>query len=263
MQTVYIRNEQKRDYTVVSNSIITDKRLSAEARATHIYLLSRPPKWKAWNKDIQTVMGFGRRVYLRVMQELRDAGYQSLEKGGEGGGNVLTIYEVSGSHDMRLPQNATIAKRDHIVSTDKSNNTDKRKSISVNDFARWYSHYPLKKGKKPAYEAWKKAKGMPDVDTMISTIQLQIENDRQYGGETKFIPYPATYLNQERWNDELEHGRKQETVSDEYAARVAREDAILSKLHGGAVVNNGQVVPSSMDEAERRIGFTPVPGLDG
>jgi len=122
MQTVYIRKEQKKDYTVISNSIITDKRLSAEARATHIYLLSRPPQWKAWNKDIQTVMGFGRNKYLRIMKELRDAGYQSLKKGGEGGGNVLTIYDVSGSPETRLSQNATIAKEDHIVSTDKSSN---------------------------------------------------------------------------------------------------------------------------------------------
>ena len=128
MQTTYVRLPAKHDFTIVHNSIITDKRLSAAARATHIYLISRPPEWKAWNKDIQEAMRYGRYTYLKVMQELREAGYQSLKKGGKEGGMVLTVYEVSESLKTALPhresENPTVGKSDHKVSTDKSSKTD-------------------------------------------------------------------------------------------------------------------------------------------
>jgi len=133
------------------------------------------------------------------------------------------------------------------------------KHSGQNEFDRWWNQYPRKVKKKEAVKVWNKIK--PDADTLIADTMNRNENDSQWA--QGYVPHPTTYLRGERWNDELEHGKQQETVSDEYAARVAREDAIISKLHGGAVVNNGQVVPSGMDEAERRIGFTPVPGLDG
>ena len=213
--------------------------------------------------------GYSISMITRMTNKLVEHGW--LEKTGKGAFGKSSQYVITVPEDATAaivaatatPGVATAATPIVAATATHNKQTIKQTKVtdnSANDFARWYADYPIKKSRKRAEEAWEKA-DKPPLQTMLDILNMQKTNDRQW--IEGFAPQPTTYLNQERWNDELEHGRKQETVSDEYAARVAREDAILSKLHGGAVVNNGQVVPSGMDEAERRIGFTPVPGLDG
>ena len=63
----------------------------------------------------------------------------------------------------------------------------------------WYK-YPKKVGKVDAIKSWNKMK--PDILLVIDALNWQIETKQwqQEGG--KYIPNPATYLNQGRWMDE-------------------------------------------------------------
>lgn len=73
---------------------------------------------------------------------------------------------------------------------------------SEDDFDLFWKVYPKKKSKEAARKAFAKVK-VP-VDTLISAVELQ-KNCKQWqesGG--KYIPYPATWLNQGRWEDEVE-----------------------------------------------------------
>lgn len=68
-------------------------------------------------------------------------------------------------------------------------------------FAAWYKHYPLKKAKLDAFKAWKQTKAFrPDLDTLIKAVQTHCKTEQWMRG---FIPYPATWLRQGRWDDEL------------------------------------------------------------
>ena len=66
-------------------------------------------------------------------------------------------------------------------------------------FDRWWSEYPKKVGKKPCRAIWKRIK--PDADGLIYDVKQRIEMDDQW--RRGFIPNPQTYLNQERWQDEI------------------------------------------------------------
>ena len=58
-------------------------------------------------------------------------------------------------------------------------------------------------GKKPAKKAWVKIK--PDdglVENILSAVEKQ--KQRKQWQQKQFIPYPSTWLNQERWKDEVE-----------------------------------------------------------
>lgn len=71
-------------------------------------------------------------------------------------------------------------------------------------FSRFWSAYPKKVAKAAARKAWDKLK--PDEDltaTILSAIEAQKAGEqwRKNGGQ--FIPNPATWLNGERWNDEV------------------------------------------------------------
>jgi len=78
----------------------------------------------------------------------------------------------------------------------------------------WYE-YPKKKAKVAAMKAWAKLK--PD-DTLFDAIMLGLRRARasiewkREGG--RFIPHPATFLNQGRWEDEYLPSEQQPTKQD-------------------------------------------------
>lgn len=72
--------------------------------------------------------------------------------------------------------------------------------ITFDDF---YKAYPRRVARKDAEKAWGKID--PSLhNRIIEAIKLAKKTDdwRKEGG--KFIPYPASYLRGERWDDELE-----------------------------------------------------------
>jgi len=71
-------------------------------------------------------------------------------------------------------------------------------------FQRFWSAYPSKVGKGAARKAWDKLK--PDdalTDRMLAAIATQQLSDQWTRDGGRYIPHPATWLNQERWEDEI------------------------------------------------------------
>ena len=73
-------------------------------------------------------------------------------------------------------------------------------------FDSFWAAYPRKQGKGAARKAFQKARKKASLETMLSAIQQQRQSAqwRRDGGQ--YIPQPATWLNQERWGDELDTG---------------------------------------------------------
>ena len=71
------------------------------------------------------------------------------------------------------------------------------------DFAAFWKHYPKKVAKPQAIKAWNKVKptGQTIADLMAGLERQKSSSDwLKDGGQ--FIPHPATWLNQRRWEDE-------------------------------------------------------------
>lgn len=68
-------------------------------------------------------------------------------------------------------------------------------------FAEFWKAYPTKVGKKAAASAFKKAVRLTTVETMLGAIESQKRSKRWTEG---YIPNPATWLNQGRWDDEFQ-----------------------------------------------------------
>jgi hypothetical protein len=68
-------------------------------------------------------------------------------------------------------------------------------------FSDWWAVYPHKTGRKPCEAKWK-ASGLDAIaDTLIAdTVKRAAQDSGWLGG---YVPNPLTYLNQERWNDDL------------------------------------------------------------
>jgi len=72
------------------------------------------------------------------------------------------------------------------------------------DFALWWSHYPRKEAKIPAFLAWEKnRKHLADIQSMIQTLKGQIIAHQWMDPDKRsFVPLPASYINARRWTDE-------------------------------------------------------------
>lgn len=70
-------------------------------------------------------------------------------------------------------------------------------------FERFWDAYPRKTAKKDAEKAWGKIPAHKLLD-VIEAIKRHVLMWKQQGTEKQFIPYPASWLRGERWNDEIE-----------------------------------------------------------
>ncbi|MBR3715708.1 MAG: hypothetical protein IKM18_07365 [Clostridia bacterium] len=71
-------------------------------------------------------------------------------------------------------------------------------------FEEFWKVYPKKQSKQAALKAWEKLK--PDSDLtreIIEAVQARCRTQEWKDQNGKFVPLPASYLNQQRWTDEI------------------------------------------------------------
>ena len=106
-------------------------------------------------------------------------------------------------------ESSDIAPLEEDKDIDKELDKDKE---DIYPFDEFWSAYPKKKAKEAARKAWNKLK--PDETLGKAIIQAVIENAKTKDWlkeNGKYIPYPATYLNGKRWEDERNESNGQNT----------------------------------------------------
>ena len=68
-------------------------------------------------------------------------------------------------------------------------------------FDSFWSDYPIKREKKKARDIWRRKKLDSIADTIIDDVRMRKAGDKHW--LDGFIPHPTTYLNGERWDDEV------------------------------------------------------------
>lgn len=74
------------------------------------------------------------------------------------------------------------------------------------DFAEWYESYPRKRGRGQALKAYKLARKKTDHQDLMDAIRSQARSLTARGAE--YVPYPATWLNGERWADQPDNAHQ-------------------------------------------------------
>lgn len=80
--------------------------------------------------------------------------------------------------------------------------TRKRDQERYAEFDQWWEHYPRKRSKGQAMKAYKAARKKVSREVLLEAIQNQRDRLVERGDE--FCPYPSTWLNGERWADEVD-----------------------------------------------------------
>lgn len=108
----------------------------------------------------------------------------------------LPLPEQDASNQLADSKQSAIPEKEG----EREAETDKRSTV-VDRFHEFFSIYPKKVKKKPAHKIWKSKKLNGLADILIEDVATRIKQDHRW--LEGFIPDPTTYLNQERWNDDL------------------------------------------------------------
>lgn len=77
-------------------------------------------------------------------------------------------------------------------------------SIEYDSFSSFWDSYPRKEGKKNAEKSWNKIDPLLHGKILFA-LKEHCKSEQWIKDDGKFIPHPATWLNQERWNDEIKN----------------------------------------------------------
>ena len=107
-------------------------------------------------------------------------------------------------------------------------NKQEHKNVKNNyssDFEQFWAVYPKRIGKGAAYRSWLKIKPNNGIlKIIINSIEKQKHCDQWKRDGGQFIPHPATWLNQSRWEDET-HVKLEPSVKCLTQAEIDRKNA--------------------------------------
>lgn len=99
-------------FTIISRSLAQDKSLTFQARGLLVYVLSKPPKWKASYDELRRAGSIGRTALDNIVKELLAAGYirRHRERGEDG--KLAWVMEV-----FESPSEDSTSARPHTLET--------------------------------------------------------------------------------------------------------------------------------------------------
>ena len=115
--------------------------------------------------------------------------------------DALQNYKMSSSENAQpIPVPTNVKNNDNNM---RKNAKAQKESVYEEMFATFYKAYPKKKDKAKAFAAFKKLKPTPELlESILKSLEWQKQTGdwQKQGGQ--YIPYPASYLNGHRWEDE-------------------------------------------------------------
>lgn len=193
---------------------------SAKILFGEIYRLSDADGYcDASNNDFMDLLGCSETTVRNLLKALERVGQISIEteprREGKGGtqrrifcGRKLALPDMREvpAENCGTRKNLRGVPAENCGDTYKSNLNNTLPQIDLNAlFDRFWQAYPKKRGKQDARRAW--AKLNPSMElcrTMSAALTQQKQSDDWTREGGRFVPYPATWLNGRRWEDEIE-----------------------------------------------------------
>ncbi len=223
-----VRFKRGRGFTTIYNSVAQDDRLTLATRGLFSLMASLPQDWDYSVSGLAVKAKTSRYEIRKCLDNLQEVGYlereQSHDPSGKFSGNVYVLQEeappVQGepstvvpnchngnSRQRCLPLSVKLTQQKKDLNTPK---TDKAPIPPVGVdmqselFERFWNTYPRHDAKAPARKAWMRLK--PDIQlcrTMAAALERQKQSESWQRDSGRYIPMPATWLNQRRWEDEV------------------------------------------------------------
>lgn len=195
------------NFTQIPNDWLRDKRISFKSKGLLAYLLSHEVGYNITLGQIERETNDGRAAIRSAIDELEAAGYLKTEttKDANGYNSGLAYFIQEPKCENPTLENPTLENRTaYREQKDIKNKTNKE--TYGHFFEKFWELYPRKTGKAAAERAWRKATVNHDPGDILQGAD-RLANDPNLPPK-QYIPHPATWLNDGRWDDEPYPARK-------------------------------------------------------
>ena len=203
-------------YGTTPNDLLNNPDISLKAKGLFAYIQSKPDDWSFSVERIANQVKDGIASVRTAIKELENAGYleripAKKEDGTWDGYDYILyptptsnkpLFEQPSAENLLAENIATISKKD----ISKQDIVNKNKDIYTL-FDEFWKEYPRKTAKKKAKERFVKifsGKNPPELKTLLEALENH-KRSKQWS-QDKIIPHASTWLNQERWEDEMDTG---------------------------------------------------------
>lgn len=132
--------------------------------------------------------------------------WQFLTSKSTKGGRLITIINWDSYQQVQQSDQQSLQQRANkeLTTIKKGKNEKKNTSRYTDEFEQFWQAYPRKVGKGAAFKVWKRLNGIrPKIDELVQIIEQHKKTEQWRRNNGQFVPHPQTWLNQERWNDEI------------------------------------------------------------
>lgn len=194
-----LSNDSKMAYAILKNRLILSIKNNWLDNDGAVYI------FYTWDK-LSEVMNISRRKIADTINQLKE--HNLIDVVRQGRGLPAKVYV------KKLKPNTNASRNDFIESNNeqedeiKEEKQVKEKSKTENKqqeyFSIFWASYPKKVGKGAAEKSWKKIKPTKDLlEKMLNAIEIAKQSMQWNKDNGQYIPNPATWLNQKRWEDEI------------------------------------------------------------
>lgn len=142
---------------------------------------------------------------------------------------------------LPLPENNDNQLKSIEISSGREGKGKERKGSILYGFDAFWTAYPKKVGKGNAEKVWMKLKPDQDLmDRILQALAWQRKQDQWVKDDGQFIPHPATWLNQKRWEDQPTFRGGEVSDQDKKMQQRTRLMARIKSLEGISSLNEEQ-----------------------
>lgn len=222
-------------FTQIPNSWARDERLGYRAKGILLLLMSHQNGWKISLEHLANDGPDGITAVRTAIAQLQEAGYlkrttiRNDKNQVEGAEWIIQDpFELVEKSEYLASENLTLENQienltlGNLALKKTIYKEDNKKTNNIDSFEKFWEIYPRKIGKAAALKAFDKAIKKADSARIIESLENWV-----YRGnlpEMQFIPHPTTWLNQERWQDDLEaisQNRNSSTIAADILNRSA------------------------------------------
>jgi hypothetical protein len=221
-------------FTQIPNSWARDERLGYRARGILLLLMSHQDGWKISLEHLANDGPDGITAVRTAISQLQEFGYLTRNQIRnemnqiEGAEWILSDpfeKDEPASENLILGNQSENLISGNLTLKNTISKEDNRKVI-LEQFERFWEIYPRRVGKSAALKSFEKASVIEDPEVIISRLTAWAERPLP---EMRFIPHPATWLNQGRWQDDIDGTIAMRNASTIAADILNRADAMNQK----------------------------------
>lgn len=142
---------------------------------------------------------------------------------------VASVLPTPDAHDTPTPDAGVRTPRTPVSPEPSENHQGNRQvnpQTEPEGFSAFWSAYPRKVGKGAARKSWTKAVRGTHWSLIVAAASAYADHHRARQTEPRYIANPATWLNQERWDDDLPE------VTGREAAQAAEQERLVADRTG-------------------------------